>query len=180
MRKSGKSKSPPWYQDLRVQIGGSAAAVLLLAAIFLFQTPNGTLRVEILDPDIEVTVLGTTVTLKEANTEPVSLKAGEKKLLVTRGDLSFETASFELKKGKETKVKVDLIDDKLLATSGDTVLGEKSVGRKTLTTSTTGTPSNGKTPDATPGGGTSSNTVARNITSLGQARQFALTFPEQS
>ena len=139
VRKGGKSKSPPWFQDIRVQIGGGAAAVLLLlAAIFLFQTPNGRLRVEILDPEVEVKVQGTTVTLKAGDTEPVTLKVGNKKLLVTRGDLSFETDSFTLKKGTETKVKVDLVADSLIATSGGKVIGEKSIGRKTLTTSTTG------------------------------------------
>ena len=139
VRKGDKPQSPPWYQDLRVQIGGGVAAVLLLlAAIFLFGTPNGTLRVEILDPEVEVTVQGTTVTLKGADTQPVTLKAGEKKLLVTRGDLSFETDLFALKKGTETKVKVELLEEKLLATSGGRILGETPVKRKTLTTSTTG------------------------------------------
>ena len=154
VRKGGKSKSPPWFQDIRVQIGGGAAAVLLLlAAIFLFQTPNGTLRVEILDPEVEVKVQGTTVILKGADLEPVSLKAGEKKLLVTRGDLSFETDSFTLKQGAETKVKVDLVADSLIATSGGKVLGEKSVGRRTISTSTTGGNSaspTSRTPSASP------------------------------
>ena len=154
VRKDSKSKSPPWFQDIRVQIGGGAAtALLLLAAIFLLQTPHGTLRVEILDPEVEVKVQGTTVTLKAADTEPVSLKVGDKKLLVTRGDLSFETDSFTLKKGAETKVKVDLVADSLVATSGGKVIGEKSVGRRTISTSTTGgdsAPSTSRTPSASP------------------------------
>ncbi len=173
-RGGSKQKPPALWQDRRVQIGGGAAAVmLLLAAVFLFQTPHGTLRVEILDPEVVVTVVGTTVTLKEANTEPISLKAGDKKLLVTRGDLSFETASFTLKKGTETKVKVDLVEETLIATSGGKVLGEKSVGRKSITTSTTAAKERGsKGNDSTSGGGT------MNTVSLGKPGQFSLKFAQ--
>lgn len=145
--------------------------LLLLAVIFLIQTPHGTLRVEILDPQVEVTVVGTKVTLKEGNSEPVSLKAGDKKLLVTRGKVSFETESFTLKKGTETKVKVDLVDDTLIATSGGKVLGEKSVGRKSITTSTTGAKERGsKRGDSTSGG------VTMDAVSLGKPGQFSLKF----
>ena len=137
--KSPKAKSPPWFQDRRVQIGGGAAAVLLLmAVVVLLQTPSGTLRIEILDPEIEVKVLGTNVTLTQASAEPISLKAGDKKLQVTRGNLSFETELFTMKKGAQTTVKVELLDDKLLATSQGKALGEMSFQRKTFATSTTG------------------------------------------
>ena len=131
--------APPWWQDRRVQIGGGAAAVLLLlAVIFLFQTPNGTLRVEILDPEVEMKVKGTELTFHGSNLEPVSLKLGEKKLHVTRGDLSFETESFTLKKGTETRVKVELLGDNLVVNCGGKVIAEQPIKRKGITTSTTG------------------------------------------
>ncbi len=133
-----KAKSPPWFQDRRLQIAGGAAAVLvLLAAVFLFQTPNGTLRVEILDPDVEMTVKGTALKFHGTDLDPVSLKVGEKKLIVTRGDLTFPTESFEIKKGKETRVKVELIGEKLVVNSGGKVIAEQPIRQKTLTTSTT-------------------------------------------
>ncbi len=129
-QRSHSRTSVPWSRQLRTWMGGGVAALcLLLAVIFLAKTPNGTLRVEILDPDVEVKVQGTTVTLNEADTEPVTLSVGEKKLTVTRGKLSFETDSFVLKRGEETKVKVELLDDKLLATSAGIILGEKSVSK---------------------------------------------------
>jgi len=141
-RRMKRSKSPPWWQDRRMQIGGGAAAVLLLlAVIFLIQTPNGTLRVEILDPEVEMKVQGTELTFHGSNLEPVSLKAGEKKLLVTRGDLSFETESFTLKKGTETRVKVELLGDNLVVNGGGKVIAEQPIKRKGITTSTTGTDS---------------------------------------
>jgi serine/threonine protein kinase/formylglycine-generating enzyme required for sulfatase activity len=133
-----KAKAPPWFQDRRVQIGAAAAAVLvLLAAVFLFQTPNGTLRVEILDPDVEMTVKGTDLKFHGADLDPVSLKVGEKKLIVTRGDLTFPTESFEIKKGKETRVKVELIGDNLVVNGGGKVIADQPIRQKALTTSTT-------------------------------------------
>jgi serine/threonine protein kinase len=142
-KKSRNAKSPPWFQDRRVHIGAAVALMFLLAAIFLFQTPHGTLRVEILDPEIEVVVQGTGLTLKGKDSEPIRVKAGEQKLVVTRGDLEFVTDLFTLKRGTETRVKVELVGDRLLATSGDRVLGEKHIKQKTLTTSST--PSLGRT-----------------------------------
>ena len=119
------SASRSWWHNRRVQIGGGLAAVLITAVVILLQTPKGTLRVEILDPEVEVQVLGTTVTLKKGDAEPVTLTVGEKKLLVMRGDLAFTTEAFALKKGEVTAVKVELLDDTLIATSAGKVLGEK-------------------------------------------------------
>jgi len=128
-RAKQKRKSAPaaWWQDRRVQIGGAAAAVLILLGVFLFSAPEGTLRVEITDPEVEVKVQGTTVTLKQGGAESTRLQVGEKKLQVTRGELSFETKSFVLKKGQVTTVKVELLDDELLATSAGAVLGQKAI-----------------------------------------------------
>jgi len=131
--------SPPWFHDRRVQIGGGAAVVLvLLSVIFLLQTPGGTLRVEILDPDVEMKLKGTEVSFHGSSLEPVSLKAGEKKLLVTRGDLSFETESFTIKKGTETRVKVELLGENLVVNDGGKVIAEQPIKRKGIATSTTG------------------------------------------
>ena len=57
--------------------------------------------------------------------------------MVTRGDLSFETDSFTLKKGTETRVKVELLGDNLVVNGGGKVIAEQSIKRKTLTTSVT-------------------------------------------
>lgn len=129
--------SPVWWQNRRAQIGaGMAATLLLLAVVFLFQTPNGTLRVEILDPEVELKVKGTELTFQGSDLEPVSLKPGEKKLQVTRGDLSFETEAFTLKKGTETRVKVELLGDKLVVNGGGKVIAEQPIPRQGMTTST--------------------------------------------
>jgi hypothetical protein len=80
-----------------------------LATILLLQTPKGTLRVEINDPSIEVGVVGTNVVVKQSDNDVITLSPGEKTLLVKRGGLEFTTEKFLLKKGEETKVKVELL-----------------------------------------------------------------------
>jgi|GEM_PF-2188551 len=115
---------------------------MLSVAVFFFREPHGTLRVEILDPEVELKVEGTELTFRDGRNEPVSLTTGEKRLIVSRGDLSFETETFAMKKGEEILVRVELFEDKLVATSNEKVIGEKSIGRSLVTASTTGQKSN--------------------------------------
>ena len=133
-----QAASPPWYFDKRILVGGAAAAALILLAVVIFvRTPHGSLRVEILDPEVEMKVKGTELTFKSTDIEPVSLVAGDKKLIVTRGDLTFETEMFTLKEGTETRVKVELIGDKLVVNDGPTVIAEQPVGQMSVTASST-------------------------------------------
>jgi serine/threonine protein kinase len=121
-------KSPPWFRNVKILVGGGAAAlIVLLSVIVLVQTPNGTLRVEILDPNVQMTVKGTDLKFEVSDKEPVTLAAGDKKLMVTRGDLSFETDVFTLRRGEETLIKVELIDGDLIVNSDGQVVGQKTV-----------------------------------------------------
>jgi serine/threonine protein kinase len=127
-----QTASPPWYLDKRILLGSAAAAALIfVAVVILMRTPHGTLQVEILDPKVEMKVKGTELTFQANDVEPVSLVAGDKKLIVTRGDLSFETATFALKKGEETRVKVELIGDHLVVNQGANVIAEQLIGDNT-------------------------------------------------
>jgi serine/threonine-protein kinase len=131
--------APPLHRNPRVLPGGAAAAiVLLIAVIILIPTPHGTLRLEILDPEVEVTIKGTELTLSGTVIEPISLKTGEKNLVITRGDLSFETEGFTLRKGTETRVKVELLGHKLVVNGDGKVIAEQPIHRKGITASTTG------------------------------------------
>ncbi|ODA35454.1 bifunctional serine/threonine-protein kinase/formylglycine-generating enzyme family protein [Planctopirus hydrillae] len=149
--KAQKAKSTSWIQDRRVQVGSGTVAMimLLMAVVFFFQTPTGTLRVEILDPTVEMHVKGTQLSFHSPDLDPVSLKTGEKKLVVTRGDLSFETESFTINRGKEFRVKAELVGDHLVINGGEKVIARQAVKQHGLTTSSTGNaPAN--TPTNTP------------------------------
>lgn len=138
-------KSTPWFRNVKILIGGGVAALIaLLSVIVLVRTPNGTLRVEILDPTVQMTVKGTDLTFEVSDKEPVSLAAGDKKLVVTRGDLSFETEVFTLRRGEETLIKVELIDGDLIVNSDGEVVGRKTVEQPELMTEITnfGNPDN--------------------------------------
>jgi serine/threonine protein kinase len=139
-------QKPPFSRMLLA--GGGGSLLLLLAVVFFLKTPYGTLRVEILDPEVELSIKGTELTLRSADIEPVSLQAGEKKLIITRGDLSFETETFVLKKGTETRVKVELIGDQLVVNGDGRVLAEKTVPQGRVTSSTTGSNANSSTSPA--------------------------------
>ena len=93
-RKSLQAK--PVWKDWRVQVGAAFGLVLMLTVVMVFQTNTGTIRVEILDPAVEVQVKGTNIVLKGTESQDVEVKAGKHTLTITRGDLSFETKAFQL------------------------------------------------------------------------------------
>ena len=73
---------------------GSGGLLLLLAAVVVFfvQTKDGSIRVEIHDPKIEVAIKGTDIVFKQADQgKDVKVSAGEKTLIVKRDDFTFET-----------------------------------------------------------------------------------------
>ena len=126
-----KAKARPQIPT-KLLIAGGAGLLgivgLLAAMVFFFQTPNGTLRLEITDPEIEVKVKGHDIVLTNADDkQPIKLKAGEHTLIVTRGDFTFETKDFILKKGETTTVKVELLPGKVQVVSAGNVLGEQAL-----------------------------------------------------
>ena len=150
-RRAGKQAAPSWFRDRRVLAGAGASAVMLvLAVLYLVRAPSGTLRVESLDPAVEMTVKGTDLKFRGADLNPATVTAGATTLQVVRGDLAFETEVFEIRKGLETRVKAELIGDKLVIKSDDRVIGERAVPRRTIAASTTGSnqPPGGASPVA--------------------------------
>jgi serine/threonine protein kinase len=136
---ANKAIAPPWYRNRSVMLGGGAAAILFfIAVIVLIQTPHGTLRVEIHDPDVVMKLKGTGITFQSTNSDPISLAAGDKKLIVTRGDLSFETETFTLRKGAETLVRVELVGDKLTVRDGEELIAEQPINSGSASASMTG------------------------------------------
>ena len=131
VRKTLSPASP--RKPLVLWIGSGLFAIALMAVILLLPGKDGTLKVEILDPEVEMTVKGADVTFHAADLQPVTLTSGEKKLKVTRGDLVFETESFEIKKGKETRVKVELLGDDLVVKGDGRVLAKVALSAKRLT-----------------------------------------------
>ncbi|TVS09658.1 MAG: hypothetical protein EA424_26675 [Planctomycetaceae bacterium] len=118
-----------WWQIRRVRLAKGAGALLLLvlsaAIVFFVQTSEGTIRVEINDPSIEVAIQGTEILLRQADQgKDVKLSPGDKTLIVQRGDFTFETDKLILKKGETITVRVELLEGKVEVKQRDAVLGQ--------------------------------------------------------
>jgi serine/threonine protein kinase len=104
-----------------------AAAILLAGVVFYFQTNHGTLVVELDDPqgELRVAVEGQDVVISDQQkpAELIRLRAGEHKLRVTRGDLSFESDGFTIKRGERLALNVKLVPGEIRILQGDKVLG---------------------------------------------------------
>jgi formylglycine-generating enzyme required for sulfatase activity/serine/threonine protein kinase len=107
---------------------GVLGLVVLVAAIVLFwQTPHGTVRIESDDPSIEIVFDQTGPTIKGADKEPITLRAGKHSLLVKRGDFSFETDKLLIKKGQTTTLKIELLGRKVRIVQDDQELGSREI-----------------------------------------------------
>ena len=84
--------------------------VLLGVMTIFLRTPNGIVRIEVMDPTLEVVVDSTGAVIKgEKKFEEIKLVPGKDKLKIKRGEFEFFTDTFELKKGKNVAIKIDLV-----------------------------------------------------------------------
>lgn len=118
-------------------VGGGGLAWAVSGIVLQWQTPHGTVRIEILDDKIQAQFDKDGLTITGADKEPIkvvpaetkaktgekSLPAGAHKLVITRGDFSFTTNDFELTKDGKTTIKIELVADKIVATANGKPLG---------------------------------------------------------
>jgi hypothetical protein len=109
-------------------LGLAFFAATLYAGVLYFRSGKALLEVRIDDPNVEVSVKGSTVVLKAPGQE-IEVQPGETELAIRLGELHFTTNSFTLKRGDKTTVKVALADSKLAATLGEEVLGAQPLGK---------------------------------------------------
>ncbi len=104
----------------------STFVMLAAGVMFLIRLPNGTVRIDIDDPQTTVEIAGTTIAVQNQG-EPISITPGEHKLSVRRGELSFETEKFEVGRDERITIRVQLVDNKLAAMLDGKLLGEQSL-----------------------------------------------------
>ena len=125
---------PPRRRGL-VLIASAAAAAALAGIVFFVQTNNGTIRVEINDPQIEVAIKGTNITLKQAdNGADVKVWPGEKTLVIERGDFQFETDKLVLKRGDTITVAVTLSAGGVEVKQSGEVIGQAKLPERSVAT----------------------------------------------
>jgi serine/threonine protein kinase/WD40 repeat protein len=107
----------------------AAVATMLISAIlagiiFYVQTNVGTVRVEVADESLEVTLAGHQITMRDGET-PVTIRPGEQSLVVRRGEFEFDTDTFEIRRGDKLAIKVELLAGKIMVTSDGQLIGSK-------------------------------------------------------
>jgi WD40 repeat protein/formylglycine-generating enzyme required for sulfatase activity len=109
-------------------LAAAAGFLALLAAgiVFFMQTPDGMVRIEIDDPAIKLAIEGHAATITNADRQPITLTPGKHGLTIRRGDFTFNTAGFEVRKGTKTVLKVTWHPgQKMVVTQDGSVIGEK-------------------------------------------------------
>jgi serine/threonine protein kinase len=107
------------YLGVAVAVMGFST-LLLLGIILLVPRSQGTLRIEINDPAIDVAVKGTDIVVSGADKRnEVRVSAGDQKLIVTCRDLKFETDAFTINKGATVALRVELLPGKVQVVRDD-------------------------------------------------------------
>jgi formylglycine-generating enzyme required for sulfatase activity len=117
---------PRWRVGLTVVAGGALAGVLALAVV-LWPTPRGTVRIESDDPAVEVVFGKDGPTIRGADKEPITLRAGEHGVLIKRGDFTFEADKLVLKKGAALTLKVELLRGKVQVMQDGQVVASQAI-----------------------------------------------------
>lgn len=135
------SDAPPRSTRLRfVLVGLGGLALVLLAVVLIWRTRQGDVIVEIKDPGIKATFDESGLVLTGADRHEIRVTASEKlgenelvpgehMLTVQRGDLKFQTDSFQLQKQGKTVLKINLVNDKLEVLRDNQPLGVREVTR---------------------------------------------------
>ncbi len=91
----------------RVVLASVGVVLLLLGAWWMFRTPRGTVRIEIADEQIEVTLGETGRTLRGMTEETLKLPIGEHVLHVQIGETTLDTPEITVAKGEPVTLKVE-------------------------------------------------------------------------
>lgn len=98
---------PSWRTLLAIAAGGIA---LVWAAVLLFSTQDGIVRVEVLDPGIQVTLDGEDRLRVVDGQSEFEVAPGKHALTIRSGETSFRTRDFSLLRGQKTVLRVALLD----------------------------------------------------------------------
>ena len=126
--KADRSSLPTKRRVALAALAVGLLAVVAAGIVFYIPAGNGTIRVEINDPDIEVVLTKTGARIKTTDkVGEVDVSPGQQRLKVKRDGLELETDQFVLKKGATVTVKVEWLAGKLTVAMRDgTALGSRT------------------------------------------------------
>jgi hypothetical protein len=121
---AAQSKRRPRWLPMTVA-GGLGGLLLVAAVILLLPTKHGTIRIEINDPSLKVTVGGDERYRVQGKDGEFEIAAGQHRLHITAGGTTFQTKQFIVGKGEQVALSVSLLDgQKVQVVEGDKALGE--------------------------------------------------------
>jgi WD40 repeat protein/serine/threonine protein kinase len=104
------NRIPPQRRWITAAVAGGAALLLVLGAVLLFRTEYGTVRVEIDDPTVTVSIDDDELTV-EGLSKPLRLTTGPHTLIIKRGDEEIRTKDFTVVKGEQEPLRFTLLDE---------------------------------------------------------------------
>lgn len=119
-RRIGEGSWIPW---IGIAVGVVAFGLALWAVTIYLKSGDAVVRIQINDPDVEVSFQGRTLNIQSAG-QDLKVDPGEDTLVIRYGDAVFETGKFSLNKGDNPAVVIDLLDDTLAAKFGDLEIGQ--------------------------------------------------------
>ena len=87
---------------------------LLAAVVYYMVTNNGVVQIEVFDDSIKVAIDDRTVTVNQGNDQPIKLRAGGHKLVVSVGKTDLITDNFEIRRNGQIVFKVKLLQGKVV------------------------------------------------------------------
>jgi hypothetical protein len=138
-----KPEAPARGIAIKVMLAAAAAGalVLLVAGMVLYwPTADGTVRIEINDPDLKVALDNGGFIITGAEKNNIILAPGKHALHVKRGDLEFDTDKFVLKKGDTVTLRVEVLKGKVQVVQDEKVIGERPLVRDTWPEQVAGLP----------------------------------------
>ena len=98
----------------------------IAASVFFFVTNNGIVQVKVQDEAFHATIDGQIVTVEEdGNSEPISLRAGDHKLVVKVGETELLTNDFEMKRDGRVAISVELLAGEVIVSRDGEQVGSK-------------------------------------------------------
>jgi serine/threonine protein kinase len=122
-----KPKARPARKSRKLLVAIAGAALALALMLVLWPTPHGTVRIESDDPAVEVVFGKDGPTIKGADKEPITLRAGEHGVVIKRGDFTFEADKLVLKKGAALTLKVELLRGKVQVLQDGQVVAAQTI-----------------------------------------------------
>jgi eukaryotic-like serine/threonine-protein kinase len=107
-------------------LGAAGLGAMLAVVVFLVGDGNAVLRVEINDPNVSVSIQGTTATIV-SDRESIKLSPGEKTATIHYGNLEFTSNRFTLNRGDKKVVVVEHLGNNVSAKLDGFLLGEQKV-----------------------------------------------------